>query len=164
MKSDSPAGAAPFRALVWILFLLSGASALAYEVLWTRQLTLVAGASTPAVSAVLAVFMGGLALGAWLFGRIADRSGRLLVWYAGLEMGIGLFALVQPSLLQGLGRAYVALLAHTGQGPLTLLLARASLSALLLLVPTTLMGGTLPILVRFVSRGGAWFGKDLGHL
>jgi len=164
LPSDPAPKPTLFRNWVCALFMGSGASALAYEIIWTRQLTLLAGATTPAVSAVLAVFMGGTALGAWLFGKVADRGRHLLVYYAGLELGIGAFALGQPWLLHALGRAYVASVPHSGQGPLALLGVRLALATALLLVPTTLMGGTLPLLVRFVARGDAAFGRDLGLL
>lgn len=56
-----------------VAFFLSGAASLVLETVWTRQFTMVFGATTLAVSTVLTCFMGGLALGAWLFGKIADR-------------------------------------------------------------------------------------------
>jgi len=152
------------RNLVLVFFFLSGASALTYEILWTRQLILVAGATTPAVSLVLAVFMGGLALGSWVFGRVADRSPHLLRWYAGLELGIGLFALLQPHFVSKLTPLYLHLLpGQAAHGPAVLFL-RLLLAVVLLLIPTTLMGGTLPILLRFVARSRDRFGRDLGHL
>jgi len=151
-------------ALVYLFFFLSGATALAYQIVWTRQLTLVAGASTPAVSAVLAVFMGGLGLGAWLFGSIADRSRHILRWYAALEIGIGLFALVQPQLLSWTGSLYLSLLPDAAPASLHVSSLRLALAVLLLLVPTTLMGGTLPVLLRFVARSEERIGWSLGTL
>ena len=124
------------RLVIHVFFLLSGASALTYEIVWTRQLTLIAGATTPAVSTVLAVFMGGLALGAWLFGPVADHSRILLRWYGGLELGIALFALAQPCLLHWAGRFYVNLAPAIEHHGLSLLGLRIAISALLLVVPT----------------------------
>ncbi|MBK8725050.1 MAG: fused MFS/spermidine synthase [Holophagaceae bacterium] len=152
------------RWLLYSLFLFSGATALAYEILWTRQLSLLVGATTPALSVVLAVFMGGLALGAWAFGRVADRSPNLLRCYAAMEWGIGLFALVQPTLLAWIGKGYlgaVHVLGSQGQG---LMAARLLCAALLLLIPTMLMGGTLPVLLRFLSRRKLQLGADLSGL
>ncbi|HEV3082166.1 MAG TPA: hypothetical protein VGY66_20455, partial [Gemmataceae bacterium] len=78
------------------LFFLSGASALIYELVWQRLLNLVFGVSTLSVSAVLAAFMGGLALGGFLFGRRADRTARPLRIYACLEALIGAAGLILP--------------------------------------------------------------------
>lgn len=151
------------RFLVHGFFLLSGAAALAYEVLWTRQLTLVTGATTPAVGTVLSVFMGGLALGAWALGRVADRSRNLLAWYGCLEIAIGLFALLQP-LLMRLAQGPFLLAASAGLGGTALLGLRLLFAAPLLLLPAALMGGTLPLLVKHVSRAGGEFGRRLGTL
>ncbi len=85
-------------------FLVSGAVGLVYEVLWIRMLGLVFGHTVFAITTVLAAFMGGLALGSFVFGRLADRSARLLTWYGGLEIGIGSYCLLLPSLLEQAGR------------------------------------------------------------
>src|SRR5258708_19715560 len=85
------------RVCLYSLFFLSGGSALIYEIIWQRLLNLVFGVSTLSVSAVLAAFMGGLALGGLLFGRLADRTRRPLQMYAWLELGIGAAGLLlQP--------------------------------------------------------------------
>jgi len=86
-------------ALLFFLFFVSGALGLVYEVLWIRKLGLIFGTTSFALSTVLAVFFGGLALGSLIFGRIADRIGNPVRVYAYLEVGIGLFALLFPSLL-----------------------------------------------------------------
>src|ERR1700722_19428167 len=92
----TPEAMAMRRTALFGLFFLSGASALAYEILWQRHLHLVFGVSTSAVSAVLAAFMGGLALGGLVFGRYADRSLRPLRSYGLLEAAIGASALLVP--------------------------------------------------------------------
>lgn len=138
--------------IVLVLFLLSGATGLVYEVLWTRQLTLIFGVTTYAVSTVLATFMGGLALGSYLLGRIVDRLRNPLLAYALLEAGIGLCALLIPAAFSLLPPAYIAL-HHLGLSYAVFSVGRALLAALVLLLPTTLMGGTFPVLVRaWVSR------------
>src|SRR5437762_14152633 len=85
--------------LALLCFFLSGASGLVFEVVWTRELTLVFGSTTLAIATVLSVFMGGLALGSWLFGRFADRLRSPLRAYALAEAAIGLYALLVPLLL-----------------------------------------------------------------
>jgi spermidine synthase len=81
----------PRRAVLLLVFTLSGASGLIYEVLWTRRLTHIFGSTTLAVSTVLAAFMGGLAVGSLLLGGWADRNrARALRAYGALEIAIGL--------------------------------------------------------------------------
>lgn len=152
------------RALVYGCFLLSGASALVYEVVWMRQLRLTMGATTSAISTLLAVYMGGLALGAALLGRVADRSRSPLRLYAFLEIAVGLYALALPVLFAWASPLYVSAARAVPDSPALLVALRAAFGAALLLPPTLLMGGTLPVLVRFVGRSEARFGRDLGTL
>jgi len=143
---------------------VSGACALIYQVVWIRQLLLIVGTTTAAVSTVLSVFMTGLGLGAWLFGSAADRSRTPLRLYGYLELGIGLYALVLPMLITASMSPYVRV-AHQLKGePELLLPVRVALGFLLLLVPTILMGGTLPVLIRYVTRSLDHLGADLGIL
>jgi spermidine synthase len=152
------------RALVLGCFLVSGASSLVYEIVWMRQLELTVGATTAAVSALLAVFIVGLGAGARAFGPLADRSRAPLRLYALLEAGIALYALALPWLLAETSPLYLAL-ARAAAGRAGLLLAlRLGFGCLLLLAPTMLMGGTLPVLARLVDRAPARFGRDLGLL
>ena len=155
---------AVLRLNLYILFFLSGACGLMYEVLWGRMLVLVFGTSVMAVSTVLASFMGGLALGSFYFGRWADRIRNPLRVYAGLEIGIGLYALVLPFLFSGLNGIYTAVYAelHTSFYPLSLL--RFAFSFLVLLVPAALMGATLPVIGRFVARDTDGLARDMGRL
>jgi spermidine synthase len=135
------------QAVVLGIFFLSGASALVYEVVWMRELALVFGVTTFAVTTVLATFMGGLALGSYSFGRRADHLSRLLAVYALLEVGIGLYALCVPFLIDGLRFPYILL--HRLDLPYSVVaMVRALLAALVLLPPTFLMGGTFPVLAR----------------
>lgn len=136
---------------VFGLFLFSGATGLAYEVMWTRMLVRVFGASSFAVSTVLATYMAGLALGSYLFGRLIDRKGNPILIYGLLELGIGVFALVFPFILAGLNPLYRVLYGSLEGSLYTLSLIRFLLSFAVLIVPTTLMGGTLPVLSRFVT-------------
>jgi spermidine synthase len=153
----------PIRPAVLMLFFLSGASALVYEVVWMRQLVLVFGATTYATSTVLAAYMGGLALGSHACGRLADRSSRLLALYAGLELGIGLYALLTPHLFGALALPYT-LLRALGWPPLLQAAARAALAALVLVVPTALMGGTFPVLARLFVQLRSEVGRATGAL
>ena len=131
--------------LLCVLFLLSGACGLTYQVLWLRLLALVFGVTVHAASTVLAAFMAGLALGAVLAERLIRRGHPLKV-FAGLEAGIAVSALATPALL-GLATVAYRLLSTAAPDSLALLTAaRFVCSAAMLLVPTVLMGATLPVL------------------
>ncbi len=144
------------RPVVLALLFLSGFTGLVYELVWSKRLANLLGSSGHAHAIVLATFMGGLALGAWLFGRTADRVKRPLALYGVLEVGVGLYALVFRFVLDGMGSVYLKIAPGldpdgSGRPAAKLLLAAASL-----LVPTVLMGGTVPALTRyFTSRLGA---------
>jgi spermidine synthase len=132
--------------LVAACFFLSGATGLIYEVLWARLLGLVFGATTLAVSIVLAAFMGGLALGSALAGRSGARVKRPVRAYGLLEIGIALYALAVPLLFSLVDNLHALIWQQLHPGVLVFSLWRLLLSTVLLLVPTTLMGATLPLL------------------
>jgi spermidine synthase len=136
------------------LLFASGCCALVYQIGWLREFRLIFGASTAASAAVLAVFIGGLGVGGLLLGKLADRHPRPLLLYAQLESAVAISAAASPFLL-----ALVRWLYITAGGTMTLGLTfgtvvRLGLSALVLAVPTILMGGTLPAAARAVTRRG----------
>lgn len=151
-------------ALLYLVFFLSGAAALVYQVVWTRSLSLVFGGSHLAVTTVLAVFMGGLALGGYAFGRRARPSVRLLRLYGFLELGVAACALAFVALLRLYPAIYVPLARLADTSPLYLTAVRVALAVLALIVPATLMGGTLPVLSAFVSTRREELGGRLSAL
>src|SRR5437763_6293875 len=132
--------------LIAVCFVLSGATGLIYEVLWARMLGLVFGATTLAVSTVLAAFMGGLALGSALAGRFASRIKKPISTYGLMEIGLAIYALLVPLLFRWIDHVYVLIWQQFQPGFFAFSLWRFVLSSLVLLVPTTLMGATLPVL------------------
>lgn len=137
------------------MFLLSGATALVYQVVWTRLLTLFFGSTILAVSTVLAVFMGGLAIGSALLGRKADSAAAPVRLYGWLELGIGLLAIATPLTFAAIEAAYIYINGSATLGFWEAALTRFALSCLLLLPPTMLMGGTLPVLSKvFLNESG----------
>lgn len=141
--------------LVAACFFLSGATGLIYEVLWARLLGLVFGATTLAVSTVLAAFMGGLALGSALAGRNGARVRRPVRAYGILEIGIALYALVVPFLFSLVDNLYAVIWQTFHPGFFAFSLWRFALSCLMLLIPTTLMGATLPLLSAALMRSAS---------
>jgi spermidine synthase len=135
------------------LLFLSGLCALVYQTVWMRELRLVFGASTLAGAAVLAIFMGGLGLGAAILGRKSDEHGRPLALYGFLECGIAATAALTPLLIDAARALYIAAGGSLTLGSTGATLLRLVLTALVLAVPTFLMGGTLSAAVRAVARG-----------
>lgn len=154
--------AGPRTPLLAGCFLLSGAASLMDQVVWLRYLALQFGNTTLATATLLAVFMAGLGLGALLFGRWADRFRRPLLVYALVEVGIALMALASPTLLSSIDVVYIALYRHLGSQPVGFALGRALLAAVLLLPPTLLMGGTLPLMIRAVTGQSRAVGRASG--
>jgi spermidine synthase len=151
-------------ATVFVLFFTSGALALVYQVVWTRMMTHVFGSTAVAVGTVLAAFMGGLAIGSWYFGHIADRVPDRLRLYARIEAGIAVAAGVSHLALARLDALYPALYDVTG-GMVPLLVAVRFLCAFVLVMgPTILMGATLPVLGRLVVDDLDRVGLRLGTL
>src|SRR4051794_36116164 len=105
--SAVPAYSSSTIVLIGVCFVLSGATGLMYEVLWARMLGLVFGATTLAVSTVLAAFMGGLALGSALSGRLAQKIRKPLSTYGLMEIGIAIYALLVPLLFRWIDHLYV---------------------------------------------------------
>lgn len=138
--------------IVLLLFFCSGATALVYEVLWSKYLALMLGSTVQAQTVVLAVFMGGLALGNRLFGRRADAAANPLALYGKLEVAIGIYAFVFHLLHQAADKIFISAGAPLLEKPLGLLALKALLSVGLLLGPTVLMGGTLPLIAAWLNR------------
>ena len=150
--------------LVAVLFFASGFSSLIYQIVWTRMLVLVFGATTFATSTVLAIFMGGLALGSFVAGRFSDKVQRPLFWYGVLEAIIGFWALLTPLLFTAATPLYKFIWLHTHASILPFSLLRFLCTGLILIVPTTCMGATLPLLSRFVSDRLESIGSRVGTL
>jgi spermidine synthase len=140
------------KLIIALCFILSGATGLIYEVLWARMLGLVFGATTLAVSTVLAAFMGGLALGSALAGRLGQKIKTPLSAYGLMEIGIAIYALLVPFLFRWIDHVYVLIWQRLHPGYFTFSLWRFLLSGVVLLVPTTLMGATLPVLAAALVR------------
>jgi spermidine synthase len=155
----------PENLLIYLLFFFSGMSALMYEIIWMKDLALIMGNTVHSTTTVLAAFMAGLAIGSFLFGRWVDRSSiSPLKLYAYLELGIGLFAFFFPFLIRGFQNLYIPLHHILGLNLLVFTIMRFLVSFILLLVPTILMGATLPVLSKYIEEGYVSIGKKIGLL
>ena len=150
------------RIVVLTAFGLSGAAALAYEVLWTRALTVVVGSTTHAVSILLATFMMGLAVGGGLGGRWADRAGNPLAALGGCEAGSGLAGLLSLPGIFRLPGVYLGLYQRFHETPLMFYVGQMLLCASVMLLPTILMGLTFPLAAKALSGDEAHLGRGVG--
>jgi spermidine synthase len=154
-----PAAPRWFVPTLAVLFFGSGVSALIYQVLWTRVLGWTFGVTIYAASVVWASFMAGLAIGSLAAGRVGDRVARPLRWFGATEILVGLTALGTPTVLGWMQREYVSLypsLPHSAAG---LTLIRLVMAFSVLIVPTALMGATLPLVIK----SSLFADRRLGH-
>ncbi len=155
--------------VIFLCFILSGVAALVYQTAWTRQFALVFGTSELAVASVLAAYMGGLALGAYLIEKRIKSVQRPVLWYAGLELGIALAALLLIPAGLWLAEQLLIVIFGGQASPPTASLGGTSLFYLIaafavLLIPTTLMGATLPLLARHTVHSEQQIGQRIGLL
>jgi spermidine synthase len=166
--AQPPAPPVPARirglALLALCFFLSGATGLVYQTVWMRMLGLVFGHTVLATTTVLVAFMAGLALGSWLLARRAPRLGNLIAAYGWLEVGIGVYCALLSLLLSAAAAIYLSLARGLALSYGSFTLVQFTLVGLVLLVPTTLMGGTLPVLAQALTRDPGRLGRTIGLL
>ncbi len=139
------------RNTVFAAVVVSGAAALVYEVVWSRQLSVFLGITIRAQAVVLAAFMLGLALGSRYLGARADRTVRPMLLFAGLEAAIGIYGVLSAFILPSLAPWYARLASPLEISSVAGDVTRFSVAAAALLAPTFLMGGTIPALVRALA-------------
>jgi spermidine synthase len=152
------------KPIIYSCFFISGAAGLIYEVVWARQLSLFLGITTFANTAVITAYMAGLAAGSLVIGSLADRQKDSLRFYAWLEVGVGLYAATTPWLFSGIQTAYAGATGSLGITGALAHLLRFTLALAALLVPTFLMGGTLPLLVRGLTGSLPELAASTGRL
>lgn len=138
----------PAALIVGTLLFLSGTAALIYQILWTRQLTLIVGVEVYSITIAVSAFFAGLAGGGAVFGRWSDRITRPLQLYAALEISVALLGIAATLILANAAAPFVFL--QSKIGPLAWLLP-----FLLVGIPAFLMGGTLPVVVRAFTAAGS---------
>lgn len=158
MSRASPVAASPSGVplpFVYAVFLLSGFAALTYQVVWQRSLEAIYGVNIESVTIVVSAFMLGLGLGSFVGGQVSERPGRpLLAWFGVIELCIGLYGIASLWLFHSVGTATAGL----GAG-----VTFASTFALVL-IPTALMGSTLPLLVAHTVAREHNVGRSVGML
>lgn len=152
------------RSFLAFLFFASGISGLVFETVWLRMLTRILGSTVYATSVILGAYMAGLALGSFLLGRMAGGAKRPLRLYAALEGGVGAAAFALTALIPALVPLERRLSALAGGSRGALTVAQSLVMFALLLVPTALMGGTLPVLAEATRDFGVSVARRMGLL
>ncbi len=138
--------------LLFVVLFFSGVSALIYQIVWIRKFGLVFGVDVFTMATVLSAFMGGLALGSLIFGRLVDKVKSPLRLFMLLEFGIGLFAILFPFTFKGLINFYTPIIQKFGLSDYSGQIVKFIFSFAYLLIPTILMGGTLPVIFKYFVK------------
>ncbi|WP_224366204.1 fused MFS/spermidine synthase [Hyalangium versicolor] len=158
----APASAPTAQHWVLRLFFVSGLSGILFEVLWTRIFTYLLGGTTHSVTAVITAFMLGLGLGSYLFGRISDRQTQPLRLYGLLELGVAFSGLLAFYAFRHIESLYSALYAWAPQATIKWLVF--FIAFVFVSLSATLIGGTLPVLARYVVDRDDGLKARLGQL
>ena len=139
------------RMIVSLLFVISGIAGLIYQVVWFKYLSLFLGNTTYAQMTVLATFLGGLALGNYLFGKRSDSIINPVRIYSLLELFIGAYCLLYPTISSLVGNLFLSTASSLNliSKPVLFIGSRFLIAASLLFLPAIAMGGTLPVLSNF---------------
>ena len=151
--------------LLFTAIFISGASALVYQLIWVRLLGLVFGVSSFAVATVVAVFLLGLGLGSYFFGRWSERTRDPLRIYLYVELGIAATSIIAYLVIEALPvYRYLYEYAYNNLGFYGLSMARLLLSTVVLLPPVFLIGGTMPLLAKYFLRDDASLGSSFSRI
>ena len=150
--------------LLLVLFFASGACALVYQVMWLRLLSLVFGVTVYAASTVLAGFMAGLGAGSLVAGRLAPRISRPLAAFGIAEALVGITAFATPFLLEAITTIWIAVHPVLPTSLAALTVIRFVVAFLLLIVPTSMMGATLPLVIKSAVADESRVGGRIGLL
>lgn len=150
--------------ILLLLFYVSGASGLVYEIIWVRMFSLVFGNTNYAATTVLSAFFAGIAAGSLFFGKKSDAIRQPLRMYGILELAIGIAAMAVPVLISMADTLYPYLYRHLGESSALFFVVRFLLSFVIVFIPTFFMGGSLPLIIRLTSLLKEGFGKSVSLL
>jgi spermidine synthase len=152
------------KKLLLIIFGLSGMTALIYEIIWIRPLSLVFGTTVYAVSIIVASFIFGLAIGSWVAGRFTDRLQNPLKYFAFIQILVGFFGILLLPIFDFMPAAYLDLYHLTYPNQPLFMFTQILMSMVMITIPATLMGTTLPLMMKTYSSEITTVGKDIGKL
>ena len=139
-------------------------AALVYEVVWIRPLSLVFGNTTYAISTIIAAFIFGLAIGSWAAGKYSDKIKNPFRYFAFAQIGIGIYGIILLPIFGALPEMYLDVYNATYPNQYFFTFLQIIFSMALILVPTSLMGATLPLMLKTYSQNFSSIGKDVGKL
>jgi len=139
-------------------------TALIYEVIWIRPLSLVFGATVFAVSTIIASFILGLAIGSWGAGLYTDKLKNPLKYFALTQLGVGFYGILLLPIFGSLPFIYLTLYQATFPNQTIFILAQILMSMSMITIPAALMGSTLPLMMKTYSKEISMVGKDVGKL
>jgi spermidine synthase len=163
-ESDSISIKKPALIALIIGFGLSGYSAMVYEVAWTRALVMIIGSSTYAFTIMLATFLLGIAIGSFIFSIIAKRKQVNLLWFAVVELLIGFIAIIMLPLFQQAPVYFVDLFATIVRSNTALELAKFLVSAMMMIIPTILLGMLFPMVTQICTKNYSELGSKVGTI
>ncbi len=152
------------KKLLLIMFGISGMTALIYEIIWIRPLTLVFGTTMYAVSTIVASFILGLAIGSWIAGRFADKLKNPLKYFAIIQITVGIFGILLLPVFDLMPKVYLDLYHLTYPNQSIFMFSQILMSMMIIAIPATLMGTTLPLMMKSYSAEFTTIGKDVGKL
>ena len=152
------------KKLLLIIFGISGMTALIYEIIWIRPLSLVFGTTIYAVSTIVASFILGLAVGSWVAGRYTDRLRNPLRYFAFTQLGVGFYGILLLPIFGALPDVYMILYQATFPNQSVFMFIQILMSIAMISIPATLMGTTLPLMMKTYSEEFTTVGKDVGKL
>ncbi len=152
------------KKLLLIIFGISGMTALIYEMIWIRPLSLVFGTTVYAVSIIVASFILGLAIGSWIAGRFTDRLQNPLKYFALIQIAVGFFGILLLPIFALMPNAYLDLYHLTYPNQSIFMFTQIFMSMAMITIPATLMGTTLPLMMKAYSKEFTSIGKDVGKL
>jgi len=140
------------RKLLIIIFGLSGMSALIYEIIWIRPLSLVFGSNVYAVSTIISSFILGLAIGSWLAGKYSDKISNPLKFFAIFQIAIGVYGILLLPVFGFLPEVYIEFYNLTFPNLYLFQFLQIIMAMSIITIPATLMGTTLPLMFKTYSQ------------
>jgi len=152
------------KIIINAVFFASGVTALIYEITWMRIFSLILGSTTLAGTLILATFFSGFAIGAWLFGHFVDKHSFALLTYSIMEIGLGIFGVLSISIFKGIDLLFLILYENLSHYDFFFVIVKFLILWICLLIPTILMGGTLPVMSKYLIRRLNTSGDLVGKL